>query len=100
MLWIIVVLIPKRNSGDFQGNGLLEVLWTVIENVLVAWLSSIDLHDCLHGFRAGRGCGTGIVEAKLVQQLAFIEQCSLYRVFINLQKAYDAMNRGRCLEIL
>ena len=27
MLWMIVVLIPKGNSGDFRGIGLLEVLW-------------------------------------------------------------------------
>ena len=67
MLWMVVVLIPKGNSGDFRGIGLLEVLWKVIEKVLDGRLSSIDLHDCLHGFRAGRGCGTGIMEAKLVQ---------------------------------
>ena len=67
MLWIIVVLIPKGNSGDFRGIGLLEVLWKVLEKVLDALLSTIELHDALHGFRAGRGCGTGIMEAKLVQ---------------------------------
>ena len=73
MLWTIVVLIPKGNSGDFRGIWFLEVLWKVIEKVLDSRLSSIDLHDYLHGFRAGRGCGTGIMEAKLVQQLAYIE---------------------------
>ena len=97
VLWMIVVLIPKGNSRDFRGIGLLEVLWKVIEKVLDARLSSIDLHDCLHGFRAGRGCGTGIMEAKLFQQLAYIEQCPLYAVFIDLQKAYDAMDRGALL---
>ena len=97
---MIVVLIPKRNSGDFRGIGLPEVLWKVIEKVLDARFSSIELHDYLHGFRAGRGCGTGIMEAKLVQQLAFVEQCPLYAVFIDLRKAYDAMDRGRCLDIL
>ena len=40
------------------------------------------------------------MEVKFVQQLAFVEQCPLYRIFIDLQKAYDAMDRGRCLEIL
>ena len=94
------MLIPKGNSGDFHGIGLLEVLWKVVEKVVDARLSSIDLHDSLHGFRAGRGCGTSIMEAKLVQKLAFIEQCPLYRVFIGLRKAYDAMDRGHCLEIL
>ena len=58
------------------------------------------VHDCLHGFRKKRDCGTGIMEAKLVQQLAFAEQCPLFGIFIYLKKAYDVMDRGRCLEIL
>ena len=59
MLWTIVVLTPKGNSGDFRGIGLLEVFWKVIEKVLDARMSSIDLHDCLHGFR-GRGAAVGL----------------------------------------
>ena len=33
-------------------------------------------------------------------QLAYKEQCPLYRIFVDLRKAYDAMDRGRCLETL
>jgi len=40
------------------------------------------------------------MEAKLAQQLAFIEQEALYETFIDLRKAYNAMDRERCLEIL
>ena len=58
------------------------------------------LHDSLHGFREKRGCGTGIMEAKLTQQLATVEQCPLYGIFLDLRKAYDAMDRSRCLLIL
>ena len=100
MLRMIVVLIPKGTSGDFRGIGLLEVIWKLIERVIDERLSKIELHDCLHGFRAKRGCGTGIMEAKLVQQLAYREQCPLYGIFLDLKKAYDAMDRKRCLEIL
>ena len=100
LLRIIIVLIPKGNSGDYRGIGLLEVIWKVVERILDARLSTIELHDCLHGFRAGRGCGTGIMEAKLAQKLAFIEQVPLYGIFIDLHKAYDAMDRGECLKIL
>ena len=100
MLFTIIILIPKGNSGDFRGIGLLEVLWKIIEKILDARLQLIPLHDCLHGFRKKRGCGTGIMEAKLAQQLAFIEQCPLFGIFIDLRKAYDAMDRERCLEIL
>jgi len=41
-----------------------------------------------------------MTEAKLAQQLAYLEQEALYMVFIDLWKAYDAMDCGRCLEIL
>jgi hypothetical protein len=47
-----------------------------------------------------RGTGTGIIEAKLAQQLAHLEQTPFFGVFINLRKASDAMDCGCCLEIL
>ena len=65
MLLTIVVLLPK-GGGDYRGIGLLEVAWKVIEKILDERLKSIPLHDALHGFRQKRGCGTGIMEAKLV----------------------------------
>jgi hypothetical protein len=94
------MLIHKGNTGEFCGIGLLEVLWKVFERVLDERMSAIEVHDALHGFRAKRGCGTGILEAKLVQQLAFIEQCPLFGIFIDLRKAYDAMDRERMVDIL
>jgi hypothetical protein len=100
MLATIVVLIPKGNSGDYRGIGLLEVLWKVIERVLDERISTIPLHDALHGFRAKRGCSTGIMEAKLSQQLAFLECTPAWGIFLDLHKAYDAMDRERCLDIL
>ena len=72
----------------------------LLERVLDARLSEIDLHDYLHGFRAKRGCGTGIMEAKLLQQLAFREQVPMFGIFLDLRKASNAMDRGRCLAIL
>ena len=98
MLLTIVVLIPKGSSGkDFRGIGLLEVIWKLLERVLDLRLSEIELHDFLHGFRAKRGCGTGIMEATLHQQLAARKQVPLYGIFLDLRKAFDAMDRGRCL---
>jgi hypothetical protein len=44
--------------------------------------------------------GTAILEAKLAQQLAHLEQEPFYGVFLDLKKAFDAMNRERCLLIL
>jgi hypothetical protein len=44
--------------------------------------------------------GTGTIEAKLAQQLAHLEQRPFFGVFIDLKKAFDVMDRGRCLTIL
>ena len=66
-------------------------------------LQGIEFHDCLHSFQSGRGTGTAITEVKLAQQLAYLEQVPLwYGIFIDLWKwkAYDAMDRGRCIEIM
>ena len=57
---MVIVLLPKA-GGDYQGIGLLEPLWKVVE----------VLHDCLHGFRAGRGTGRATIEVKLAQQFAY-----------------------------
>ena len=83
-----------------MGIGLLDPIWKVVEVVMDNRLKVLDYHDCLHGLLAGQGTGTATTEVKLAQQLAYIEQVTLYGVFINLRKAYDAMERGRCLEIL
>ena len=58
------------------------------------------LHDSLHGCLKHRGTGTVIIEAKLAQQLAHLEQAPFYGVFIDLRKAFNAMDQERCLEIL
>jgi hypothetical protein len=61
---------------------------------------SISFHDTLHGFRAGRGCGTATIEAKLNQQLAAVDQVPLYQIYLDLCKAYDALDCERCVYIL
>jgi hypothetical protein len=89
--WVVTVLIPK-GDGDYRGIGLLEPIWKVIKRVMDKRLEAIALHDSLHGCRNGRGTGTAVIEAKLTQQLAHIEQTPFYGVFINLKKAFDAMD--------
>ncbi len=43
--------------------------------------------------------GTATIEAKLSQQLAYLEQSPLYRIFIDLRKAFNAMDCERCLDL-
>ena len=72
MLWSIVVLIPK-GGGDYRGIRLLEPIWKVLERIMDRRLDAIKLHDCLHGCHAHRGTGTGVIEAKLAQQLSYLK---------------------------
>ena len=82
----------------YRGIGILEVMWKVVAAILHRRLTaSITYHDFLHGFRAGRGTGTATLEAKLLQQLADLSEEVLYVIFLDLHKAYDALDRSRCL---
>ena len=79
----------------------MKVMWKVVAVILNFRLtSSITFHDVLHGFRAGRGTGTATLEAKLLQQLAAMREEVLYVIFLDLTKAYEALDRSRCLGIL
>ncbi len=96
---MITVLVPK-GGGAYRGIGLLEPIWKVIERVMDRRLEAIVLHDSLHGCRNQRGTGTAVIEAKLTQQLAHIEQTPFYGVFVDLTKAFYAMDWERCLQLL
>ena len=54
----------------------------------------------LHGFWAGRGTGNAALKVKLLQHLTAMGEAILFEVFLDLQKAYDALDRYRCLNIL
>ena len=76
-------------------------MWKVVAAILHHRLvTAITYHEFLHGFRAGHGTGTATLEAKLVQQLAAMRVEVLYVIFLDLHKAYDALDRSRSLEIL
>ena len=61
---------------------------------------SVTLHNELHEFRAGRGTGTATLEEKLAQQLAGIAHEMLFKVFLDVQKAYGSLDRGLWMDII
>ena len=61
---------------------------------------SLHFHNVLHGFRAGRGTGTAVMELKLDQELASIDHDPLFLVFFDLRKGYDTVERGRIIQTL
>ena len=74
------------------------MMWKVVAPILHRRLTaSITYHDFLQGFRAGRGTGTATLKAKLLQKLAAMREEVLYVIFLDLHKAYDALDRSRCL---
>ncbi len=92
-------MIPK-GGGDYRGIGLLEPVWKCIERVIDHCLEAIELHDSLHGCCSKRGTGTAIIEAKLAQQLSYLELRPFYGVFLDLWKAFDAMDWEWCIMLL
>ena len=95
-----MVFLPKR-MGLYWGIGLVEVVYKVCVSVVNFWLKrSVTLHDSLHGFRSGMGTGTDTLEEKLAQKLVGIAHEPLLQVFLDVQKAYDYLYRGRCMDIM
>ncbi len=68
----------------------------IIDHQLEAF---IDLHDSLHGCHNKCSTRTAIIKAKLAQQLAYLELKPFYGIFLDLQKAFDAMDREQCILI-
>ena len=98
--WKALVLIPKGGKY-YRGIGLMEVMWKIVAEILNHRItSSITFHDFLHGFQVGRGTGTATLKAKILQQVAALREEVLYVIFLDLNKAYDTLERSRCLEIL
>ena len=95
--WQAVVLIPKWKKY-YRDIVLVEVMWKVVAAILNRrFTTSITYHNSLHGFWAGCGTGTATLEAKLLQTLTALREEVLYVIFLDLHKAYDALDMSRCL---
>ena len=57
-------------------------------------------HNVLHGFQENRGKGTTSLEANILQHLAEMCEEFLYEILLYICKAYNVMDRERCLDIL
>ena len=98
--WQAVILIPKGEKC-YRGIGLVEVMGKVVVAILNFCLTaSITFHNFLHGFWSDCGTSTATLKAKLLQKLAALREEVLYVIFLDLNKAYDTLDRSRCLEIL
>ena len=72
----------------------MEVVWklgTVILNF--RFTTYIAFHVVLRSIQVGRGTGTTSLQAKLLKQLMVTREEVLYAIFMDLHKAYDALDR-------
>ena len=61
---------------------------------------AVHFHDVLHDSRAGRATGTASLKSKLLKKLTKMREKVLYKVFLDLQKAYEALDLERCTEVI
>jgi hypothetical protein len=97
----ILALIPKSNSSQVRGIGLMEIIWKTITKIMNDRINeNVKFHDGLHGCVPGRGTGTALIETKLAMQLAQRDSRPWYQIFLDLTKAFDSIDRERLLRIL
>ena len=90
--WQGIVMLPK-GVGELCGIVLVEVLWNKIATIKENWLgNAVDFHDVLHNFQDNQVTGTSSLEENTLHQLATIKGEVLYKIFLDLHKAYYAMN--------
>ena len=85
-------------NRNYQGIGLVEFLWNTVTVILNLRLTvEMRLHKTLHGIHTGRGTGTAYIEANLLQHPMDMREEVLYEIFLDLHKAYGALDCSRCL---
>ena len=95
LCYCVQIMIPKPDGGS-RGIGLLEAVLKVLECIIDSRVKAkVKFHDCLHGFRAARGTDTAQIESKLFQQLAGIDQVTLFKTYADWAKAFETFHKER-----
>ena len=77
------------------------MIWKAVVVILnCRFTAAITYNEFLHGFRVGRSTGTATLKLKLIQQVSALREAVLHVIFLDLQKAYNDLERSRCLSIL
>ena len=79
----------------------MEFLWNMLTVLINRRLTSaIGFHDTLHGSRLVRGKVTASLKSNLLQHIISMREAILYKIFLDIQKVYNTLDRDRCLNIL
>ena len=77
------------------------VLWKMVTVILNHRLGTdITFQGVLHGFCTSRVMGANYLEAYLLQYLDSMREEVLYKIFLDLYKSYDDLDRFRFLDII
>jgi exonuclease III len=107
--WQTGVVVPLFKKGDqreccnYRGITLLSIPGKLFAKVLNSRLSEIVEHkiqDEQCGFRRGRGVTDQLFTLQQVIEKAWEYDIPLYNAFVDLEKAYDRVDRGRLWSIL
>jgi hypothetical protein len=99
MSWMVITLLPK-SGGYIWGIGLLDPDGIVVEKVTACQLAAIEFYPCLHRGLPKRGTKMATIEAKLAQQLAWMEQEPFYQIYVYLRRAYDHLGQEQVIKIM
>ena len=98
--WTTMILIHNCVGGSIEIS-LVEVIWKVCASTTnIRIRQTTTLHNALHGFIQGRGTGKATMGANLAKKLAGIVHEPLFQGFIDVRKAYNSLDIGRCMEII
>ena len=74
----------------------MEVIWKAVVVILNhRFTAPITYHNYLHRFWAGCGTRTATLELKLIHQVSDLRKAVLHAIFLDLHKAYNALERSR-----
>ena len=77
------------------------MIWKAVAVILNRRFTvTITYHNSLHGFQSGRGTGNATLEVNLLQQVVALRETVLHEILLDRHKAYDALERSRCLGIM
>ena len=104
---VIVPLYKGKGSSDecknYRGISLLSVAWKVYARVLIERVWRITegmLDEQQGGFRKGRGCVDQIFAVKQICEKAKRKKKKVFMGFMDLEKAYDSVNRKGLWQVL
>jgi hypothetical protein len=105
----ITILFKKgdpRLTTNYRGISLISHEGKILERMLsvrlMAYMKTVTnaIPDSQMGFMVGRGTTDAIIMSRLLTSMCLDRKGDLYKVFVDLTKAYDRVHRGTMWEVL